>query len=433
MGINTEYGINNSSASDTQSRNISRLASRFDLGIKSQNAEFRLLNPDNINTIEDASMVAKRAHQYAEKEPRELSPSTVRCYESMVRHIEHYRMGSSDVPNMPRLGKYHPGHKQYCVARAALVWDAQRGVNVWFAKMGHAWQVQDKIGLLYAAKMLAHYLRTLIAFPKGEKSSALMTANAVREQIGKREPPRTGGERGSKKKLLPRLPKDWRHRMWSAAAGSKKYRLPLAVIACCGCRPAELKNGVTVKLVDGDQLYFRIEGVKVDEDKGHKLRSVTFALADPEAHPEFIWLRDQVRDAGGEKRVNISDANAFGMAVSRFSKNAFPRMRNTVTPYVYRHAVAQMMKTDPDTDQETIAQVLGHITDRTQRHYGTRKQKGSSGLKVVRSWSSRKVKLDESTRNRDPVRQAQFQNVITVTHIPESKRGSFPLTAQNLI
>lgn len=61
---------------------------------------------------------------------------------------------------------------------------------------------------------------------------------------------------------LGRLPQDWRARIWERCGGGK-YADAVAVAAVAGLRPAELENGVVVKLMNDGRLAFVIEGAKV--------------------------------------------------------------------------------------------------------------------------------------------------------------------------
>lgn len=154
---------------------------------------------------------------------------------------------------------------------------------------------------------------------------------------------------------------------------SPQYRAALAILILTGARPAEIAQGVTVR-IEGEHLAIHIQGAKIGEHRGQPERTLLVdrtntaaqhlaALAvggsyTVSAHPKRLC--DAVRDAG---------------------RRAFPRMRISVSPYSLRHAVASALK-GAGIDADGIAQVLGHRATRSQQAYGLACH-GSTGTLIL--------------------------------------------------
>lgn len=194
-----------------------------------------------------------------------------------------------------------------------------------------------------------------------------------------------------------------------------------------GCRPSELASdlGVEVSAIGGDEtpaLAFRIRGAKTDRPaddslpaRGQAIREITLRCASPEAH----WLHGYLlglgeaairltwpppeRSATGvllppaerHRRVSVS----IGKRVERLGKIAFPRLARALTPYAFRHALAADMKACGTFTEAEIAAALGHLSARTQQHYGS--AASSRGLGAGRALQITTI------RAADPVRAAR--------------------------
>lgn len=194
--------------------------------------------------------------------------------------------------------------------------------------------------------------------------------------------------RYTKNETLRTLPKNWRAKIWQAIAINSKYRLPLAVLACCGCRPGELELGVDVELVD-QGIQLTVKGLKTHGGKyGQDQRTVVISGESSEGE----FLADCLAEAGGHLTVTAR-ARPLKDAIRRISKRIWTdrRPREHVSPYCYRHQVASDMKVQ-GLPIEEIAKALGHSVDDTQRQYGHIRRGRGGGNKVLRVMASREVR-----------------------------------------
>ena len=67
--------------------------------------------------------------------------------------------------------------------------------------------------------------------------------------------------RNSKKASIQKLPDDWKEQLL-ATMSKHRYLNATRILACVGCRPAEIQNGVFVHHKK-DGIYFEILGAKV--------------------------------------------------------------------------------------------------------------------------------------------------------------------------
>lgn len=141
----------------------------------------------------------------------------------------------------------------------------------------------------------------------------------------------------------------------------EKFRAAVAVLLLTGARPAELAQGVTV-VVAGTHLEITVPGAKLGAMRGQPVRTLMVTRDNPFA--------EHLATIAGDCKVTVSaDAKRLCDAVRSAGKRAFPRMRDTVSPYSLRHAVASALKA-AGIDPEGIAQVLGHQATRSQQTYG---------------------------------------------------------------
>lgn len=182
--------------------------------------------------------------------------------------------------------------------------------------------------------------------------------------------------RESKRSSLKGLPVDWRKQLCYRMITSKYFYQTLA-LAISGCRPHELQSGISIKLVAVDQnehLVLEILGAKVTDRNGQSYRHLTFKgdINDPFLSP-LIHL---AKEMGGSTILKIQDGKALSTSISRFANELWPKHTEPITPYSFRHAFASDMKRYEDED--TVAQSLGHRSNRTQKAYGQKQLSKSS-------------------------------------------------------
>ncbi len=183
-------------------------------------------------------------------------------------------------------------------------------------------------------------------------------------------------QRKSKRSSLKDLPANWRKQLCYRMISSK-YFFQTLTLAILGCRPHELQLGILIKLVTVDQnehLVLEIPGAKVSDQNGQTRRHLTFRsnINDPFLSP-LIHL---AKETGGSTILNIQNEKAFSAAISRFAAELWPKHKEPITPYSFRHAFASDMKRYADED--TVAQSLGHRSTRTQKAYGQKQLSKSS-------------------------------------------------------
>lgn len=151
----------------------------------------------------------------------------------------------------------------------------------------------------------------------------------------------------------------WQDTLFASTPG--KFQAAVAVLLLTGVRPAELAQGVIVRVVD-DNLEITIPGAKLGVTRGQPLRTLLVSRDSP--HAEYLAM------LAGDGKVTVSaDAKRLCDNVRKAGKLAFPRMHGTVSPYSLRHAVAGALK-GAGIDPDGIAQVLGHQATRSQQSYG---------------------------------------------------------------
>jgi integrase len=171
--------------------------------------------------------------------------------------------------------------------------------------------------------------------------------------------------RKTKRADMRGLPADWRERV---VARMPSYSPATLVAAVTGCRPDELVTGVALTIREGI-LTARVKGSKVNiqTGKGQEWRSMAW----PSNHESALVrdLADKVSAAGGALMVTIASAGNFSSAMRRASMREFPKRKNPLTPYCFRHQCAADMKAS-SMDSGDISAALGHSSDVTKSTYG---------------------------------------------------------------
>ena len=189
-------------------------------------------------------------------------------------------------------------------------------------------------------------------------------------------------KRRSKRQALAGLPTNWRTTLCKQAAGGR-YLFPLILLSLTGCRPSELVNGIhvwrTKEAASGRSLiHFSIAGAKVKASQGQPVRTITYDAKDP--HP-FIVVVNGLLDAQPEPQVfaQISSAVNLTVEIRRLARSLWPKHKQPITAYCFRHQFAADMKANGD--DEATSRSLGHISAETRRAYGTAGQ-ASKGERV---------------------------------------------------
>lgn len=159
-----------------------------------------------------------------------------------------------------------------------------------------------------------------------------------------------------------------------------------------GCRPAELRQGVTLSITDG-RLRVDIHSAKVGPDRGQEHRSFEYAL--PSTYAPINDLANFVDHAGGTLVVSIKNPSSFSSAVVYYGQQAFPRSTKRITPYSMRHNFASDLKLNC-RDPDDVSRALGHRADRTRSSYGQVKPRWGGRVGCHPPISRRRMRSDMS-------------------------------------
>jgi integrase len=223
----------------------------------------------------------------------------------------------------------------------------------------------------------------------------------VEEGLTRNRPREFSKIRKSKRSSLGSLPENWQEKVFNGM-GRSKYKSALAVAWLSGSRPSEIKKGVKVSIYNnGEEKYllFTVEGSKTGKDGkyGQKERYISVETTNPAA---MLLLRQIEETDNKELIVSIETTEGFSQAVSESSKKVFPKRKEHVSPYSFRHSFSADVKSgvnelnlDEELSKELIAQALGHSSSDTQQVYGSSQQsKGSKSKVIVRGIKSGQVK-----------------------------------------
>ena len=236
------------------------------------------------------------------------------------------------------------------------------------------------------------------------------------------------------KRAVGRLPKQWKTNLLGAVPKNSKYRAHVAVMALCGCRPAEFENGVWVRKINQDTYEFTIAGKKTGERSkngkafttGQTLRVLTISRLDHldkqgQVMPEFIALEKALN--GQNAMELMAKATAIRDTVICASEKAFPALKNRPTAYSFRHAFASELKASNGEDSQATAAALGHASTKTQQGYGYAKS-GRGGL-ACSAKASDPIRTPHKTRKQALISKAQ-PIAMPSPHAPRVKMPPVP-------
>ena len=171
-------------------------------------------------------------------------------------------------------------------------------------------------------------------------------------------------QRNSKKASIKNLDVDWREKICQTFI-DHKYLNAVRILACVGCRPAELQMGVKVYR-NNDGILFIINGAKLAKNKGQLWREILL----PPDHPIATQLAEKVH------RITKKDKKLLTDTIERYSaKLGFVG----ISAYSFRHQFASDLKSS-GFEKSEIAKSLGHQSVLTQETYGN---KGAGSAIVV--------------------------------------------------
>jgi integrase len=188
----------------------------------------------------------------------------------------------------------------------------------------------------------------------------------------------------TKKHSIRRMHTNWRDMIW-AACENPDYKGPLAILYLTGARPSEIAQGVLVEWEEGaPTMNITIKGTKTGQKgkNGQEKRTITIDLS-----------KDCFRGSVKDYLINQSFEEGYCMIkvhpkrlndyVRRLSQELWPRKKNHITPYSFRHQFAADLKGEGRGNKE-IAELLGHRSTLSQRSYGLARQaRGKSSVAGV--------------------------------------------------
>lgn len=202
--------------------------------------------------------------------------------------------------------------------------------------------------------------------------------------------------RQSKRKALAGLPSNWRT-LLCKQGGSGKYALPLLICAVTGARPKELIHGVEIDTSfcpERNQrlLQFTIKGAKLKPTQGQPTRVISYEISSENPLILAILKKlDMEFESDLNRTIQIESAVNFSVEIRRIAKKLWPNHRHSVTAYCFRHQFAA--DTKACSDPAVVSLGLGHVSSKTRRHYGTRRQASKSEqLKPVIIVAERELK-----------------------------------------
>ena len=178
----------------------------------------------------------------------------------------------------------------------------------------------------------------------------------------------------SKKRVLSKLRKiaDWHSKLFEHV--TPIHRNAVAICYLTGARPSEIARGVTVKNTGtpyNPMLTIQINGTKLTTKTGQPERLLRVKADSPEGS----HLLSQCNDS--QPFVITTTPANLTAAVIKAGRKAFPNLKESVSPYVFRHAVSAELKAS-SASEVRIAQTLGHQATKSQQAYGHSAQASGS-------------------------------------------------------
>lgn len=321
--------------------------------------------------IEEAREEIARLRSLASIE--KLKPSTLAEYDRRAKRLKEMRAAGEglDIGQMVKRERYlwkaAGSHLLKTELRAAMreadkVWKAKG-----YASEGERWRAyREALGPIWKAR---DRLETWNGQPWAEK-----TGSERKREASHKKAPATDSQ-------LSRF---------FQVVGESKYRAAFLVMEFAGARPEEFAAGVRVEVAKQGGavgLRFAIEGAKCRDGHGQRLRSVFVPVpsgAGVEVGQRYAELAKMVKASGRAGLVvKVEGERPAGRLLTE-SVNYFARRLGPgpkLSAYSLRNRFSAQAKASLGTLEE-VAQVLGHQSTETQKHYG-RRQRGGGGVSPV--------------------------------------------------
>lgn len=178
------------------------------------------------------------------------------------------------------------------------------------------------------------------------------------------------------------------------AAKRSSFREAFLVCEFSGIRPEELKQGVRVEIVQGNdkslKMRFFIESAKCDgKKKGLDIRVVEVGApknASNEVKARFKELArlatNQGKSNGWVCKIEPTEKQTVGQRITNAFKTTAKAAGVDVSAYSLRHRFSAQVKQASNGDSVAVALAMGHQTTETQRHYA-RASRGGGNVSPV--------------------------------------------------
>lgn len=208
------------------------------------------------------------------------------------------------------------------------------------------------------------------------------------------------------------LDDQWADKIWEGCSALNEgaggqWRLPLAVLAITGARPASLERGVSISAFKGEDgfLYLQavIPGAKILKNpdgsprRGQDMIRMAWRLTgpNPDIPPrsqEFMAIRDAYikhADQANEMTPMVISygADAIASSVRMLSKSLWPRRKYHVSPICYRELFSSNAKAAGIPPDE-LAQAMGHLSAESQGKYASRPRKSGGSVSPKKLFSA---------------------------------------------
>jgi integrase len=202
--------------------------------------------------------------------------------------------------------------------------------------------------------------------------------------------------RHSKRQDLRGLPENWREAMYcDLQKRDNQFQLAYLVAAVSGCRPEELRAGISIVVTETVLTVKILHGAKVKESQGQPCREIVYIM-DSDTHHlvqtlhKEIFCKSFVHNDFGEIGVKIEKKSGFTSALRRTGRRLWPSRHSEITPYCLRHAAASDWKACLPEDDVSAA--LGHFAPDTKRLYGQCQMSKGGALRPASVRADRSVK-----------------------------------------
>lgn len=182
--------------------------------------------------------------------------------------------------------------------------------------------------------------------------------------------------KNSKRRSISHMHDYWREQIWNECE-NPDYKGAVALLDLVGARPCEIEKGVLVEWQeDSPYLTITLKGGKTGAEgkNGQKIRKLKIDLSTGchRGSPKDYLMNQCFEDGYCIIKAHPKRLNDY---VRRISEKLWPKKKNHITPYSYRHQTSADIKKDGFSKEKT-AMAMGHRSTRSQKHYGTARQGG---------------------------------------------------------